>query len=103
MADRPDPPKREPGSRYEALTGGVGTQWYLARRYFNMTPEEWDNSPWYVTACYIQGLEDQGILGDSNSKTPPEKAPGKPSQQAVVDYASGMPLPPGFTHTRRAG
>lgn len=87
--------------RWEALTKGAANQYYLARRYFNYTVDEWDALPWWQAALYLQGLEDQGIIGDKDAPTN-QSVESKPGTALNTDYAADGPLPPGFT-TRRAG
>jgi hypothetical protein len=93
-----DQPKK--GSpRLEALTRGFGNEYYLARRYFNYSIEEWDQLPWWQTATYMNGLIEQGILKSDDA---PETGPNRTGSAApLVDYAEGK-IPPGF-RTRSAG
>lgn len=100
MVDGGDPPKKD-NPRWQALTRGQANTYYLARRYFQLSPEEWDELPWWLSISYIEGLVDQGILkGDGSRSTPNNPGPGTGS--ANVDYADSVPLPKGFK-TRRAG
>lgn len=57
-----------PGSldaRYEELSGGRehALEIYLAARYFQLSPKEWDDLPWWVRRTYIEGLEEEQIIG----------------------------------------
>jgi hypothetical protein len=100
VAHERDPPKKD-NPRYEALTGGNANSYYIARRYFNLSPEEWNDLPWWLSVAYLEGLADQGILkGDKNRSNPGNPGPG--TGQATVDYSDAVPLPKGF-QTRRAG
>lgn len=103
MAHRGNLPKKG-NPRYEELTGGQGTTYYLARRYFQLSPAEWDELPWWQSTCYLEGLEAEGVIGDKNNKTSHTPKAGQPGKPAVgsVDYAEDPFLPRGFT-TRRAG
>lgn len=57
--------------------------------------------PWWLTATYLNGLSEQGVIGDPKGQ--PSKGPNTPGNVSpLVDYASGGTLPPGFK-TRRAG
>lgn len=100
MARRGDPPKTG-SARWTALTGGHETQYYLARRYFNFTVDEWNELPWWQSALYLQGLEDQGIIGDK-ANGQHKSSSSQPGTAINTDYADDAPLPPGF-QTRRAG
>jgi len=100
VAPRGDRPKKD-NPRLAGLTGERGTEFYLAKRYFNSSPEEWDAMPWWLTTTYLNGLTEQGVIGDGNEKSP-NKGSNSPGQAGpLVDYASGA-FPPGFK-TRRAG
>lgn len=100
MAGRRDPPKKG-SDRWSSLTNGSETQYYLARRYFNYSVEEWDALPWWQAALYLMGLEDQGVIGDKASN-PSGSADSSSGTAINTDYAGEGPLPPGF-QTRRAG
>jgi hypothetical protein len=77
------------------------TQYYVAGRYYNKTPDEWDALPWWVTTCYMEGLREQGMFGEGNQASSGRSAPGAPINTDLADDdLSG--LPPGF-QTRRAG
>ena len=98
MAHGRDPPKKgEP--RWEALTKGQTTQYYLARRYFKYSVEEWDELPWWKSQMYLMGLKDHGVIQDGtpSDEGPAQGAPGKPT--VLADYASGM-IPKGFKRRR---
>lgn len=100
MAHERDSPKK--GSpRWEALTRGQANTYYIARRYFQLSPEEWDELPIWLSIAYIEGLQDQGILKGGEGRSNPS-SPGTGSGKAPVDYADAVPLPKGFK-TRRAG
>ena len=100
MADGGDPPKKD-NPRYEALTRGSGHQYYLAARYFNKTPEQWDAQPWWLSVCYLDGLEAQGVIGDKEHRqSPNESGPGTTLNTDMTGDLEG--LAPGFK-TRRAG
>lgn len=100
MADGRDPPKSD-NPRYKALIDGKATTYYIARRYFQLLPDEWDKLPWHITVAYIQGLEDQGVFKSSGASTNPGN-PGPGPKSVSVDYTDAIPLPKGFK-TRRAG
>ena len=101
MADPGDPPKKG-NPRIEVLTRGHGSTYYLARRYFNLSPSEWDALPWWESVILIQGLQEQGVIQDPDA--PPKEAgagSSNPGTPPLVDYAEGL-VPTGFK-TRRAG
>lgn len=99
-----------PGStttRYDALVDAAGgsINIYIARRYFNLTPDQWNGLPWWETRALIEGLRAEGVLKDPNKNdddngpiTEPGRKPGP-----VIDMTGPLPGPiKGFT-TRRAG
>lgn len=96
MAHGGDPPKKG-SARWEALTNGTSTQYYLARRYFNYSVDEWDALPAWQSQVYIQGLKDQGVIRDANGSDEEGPAAGPSGTPATsqVDYASGW-IPKGF-------
>ncbi len=54
----------EPGSRcrrYDALSGDPSRRltYYLARRFLNIGPAEWDRLPWWEQAIYQEGLQNE--------------------------------------------
>lgn len=102
MADGEHPPKKD-NPRWSELAGDNPTEYYLARRYFQLSPAEWDAQPWWLSVLYRQGLIDQGVLDDGSGKNPRER-PDKTGAQSPpsVDFAEDKFLPKGFT-TRRAG
>lgn len=95
MAGPGDSAKKD-NPRFEALTRGNAGHYYLARRYFNLSPKKWDKLPWWEAVLLIEGLEAQGILGDGK-KQESSGIGGKP-----VDITTGEAIPKGFK-TRRAG
>lgn len=102
MADGGDPPKKD-NPRYRSLTGESATSYYLARRYFQLNPAEWDDLPWWQTTCYLEGLKAEGVLKDPDAPNS-KPAAGNPGHTASkpVNYAEDPLLPRGFK-TRRAG
>lgn len=86
-----------PGStnrHYEAVAGDRDQrlQFYLAQRYFNKSPEEWQRLPWWQTQLYIEGLREEGII----------KSPEGGGASSIIDPTVDAPLPQGF-QTRRVG
>ena len=98
MADQGDSAKKD-NPRYDGLTGGSAGSYYLARRYFGLSPKKWDRLPWWESVLLIEGLKDQGILKGGNATTGSSNSGvgGQP-----VDLTDGSPIPRGF-NTRRAG
>lgn len=74
---------------------------YIARRYFQMSIEEWDQSPWWYTASLIEGLKADGTLSDGSDPDGPAPQPTRGGTQ-TVDLSGSAPLPGGF-QTRRVG
>lgn len=64
--------------RYEAIPAERRFKLYLAKRYFNMSPEQWDDTPWWLQATYIEGLRAEGVIrnGDDDEESYDE-SPGK--------------------------
>src|SRR6266536_694566 len=76
-----------PGSievRYEGLSGGPQNrlELYIARRYFNMGPQEWEETPWWLQRVYMEGLKQEGILltDGKSPQGPPSSAPQQGQQ-----------------------
>lgn len=105
MDDRRDSPKSD-NPRFSALTKGHGDEWYLARRYFQMSRDEWGDLPWYESTALMEGLRKHGVLGKAEQEqaienAPPAAAPGNRKPPPVDLTGPGL-IPPGFT-TRLAG
>lgn len=71
-----------------------------------MSPEDWDQSPWWYTVSLIEGLKADGTLSDgSQSEGMPTGSPhstGNGERTYSVDLSGSGPVPRGFT-TRRVG
>lgn len=98
-------PAKNDNHRYAALTGGKATVYYLARRYFNLTPEGWDDLPWYTAVAYIDGLKAQGVLDGEGSSEPSVEVDARTARapRATAIDLSGMDPLPRNIQTRRAG
>jgi hypothetical protein len=80
--------------------------YYLARRYFNLSPQDWHSLPWWETEVLLEGLRAQKIIGggeDADTESPPSVPQGNVSHKEgpVVDLTGGA-VPSGF-QTRRVG
>lgn len=67
-----------------------------------MSPDEWNEAPAWLTQVYIEGLQDQGVLGGGDNKTESGGGSNPGKTPPPVDYAEDPFLPRGFK-TRRAG
>jgi hypothetical protein len=78
-------------------------EWYLAARYFQMNPKQWDQSPWWYTALLMDGLMAEGILKDPNSDEQPQPTgtTAGNAKSRSIDLSGGQ-IPDGFS-TRRVG
>lgn len=99
MADGGNPAKKD-NPRYEQLTGGFETQYYVAGRYFRLSPDEWNALPWWVTTTYMEGLKQEGIFGKDAANEARAPVSGTPLNTDLTGDLGT--LPPGFK-TRRAG
>lgn len=73
---------------------------YLARRYFGLSPDEWDDLPWWEAELLLEGLRDQEILGDGKEKSPPSNGPGSAK---AIDLTQADLSAVGGVQIRRAG
>lgn len=56
---------------------------YLARRYLQMAPQEWDRLPWYEQRMYLEGFAEEGLV---------ENAPASPSPAFHTRRDASTPL-----------
>ena len=86
MAGRADPPGRF-NPRYEVVSGGQShrTEIYIARRYFNLSAQEWGDLPWWEVHALVEGLENEGVLKGSGPQ-------GKTQSSATPTQGGGMDL-----------
>jgi len=93
------------GSRYEALSGGADRRsvLYLARRYFNLSPAEWDATPWWESHLLIEGLQDQGVIGGGEDRQQHDQAESGTLGPKPIDLTSAPLESIGGFQTRRAG
>lgn len=58
-------------ARYDAVTGGLShrQEWYLAARFFKMTPDQWDGLGWHHQQALLDGLEDEGLIERNGSQS----------------------------------
>jgi hypothetical protein len=70
-----------------------------------MTRDEWFGLPWYEVQIFLEGLQDEGILGGKDDdRGEPEPTPQSASpDKRPIDLANADLSELGFVQTRRAG
>lgn len=56
---------------------------YVARRYFRLTPVEWDGTPWWVQRAYLEGLVEDGVGEMTESAAPASSAANEPGARST--------------------
>lgn len=74
--------------------------YYLARRYFNLSVQDWKDLPWWEGQLLMEGLENQKIIGGEQEKAP---QPGQPKPSPTLDLTQARLDSIGGFSTRRAG
>jgi len=41
----------------------------MARRYLGLSTGEWDALPWHVAQTYLEGFEEEGLIGSGEPET----------------------------------
>src|SRR5215471_3155774 len=56
---------------------------FIARRYFQLSPDEWDALPWDIHRAYLDGLQEDGTLTREEGEAMPSAAEGGPQQRTA--------------------
>lgn len=73
----------------------------MARRYFQMSPDQWFSLPWWEAEILLDGLVRQ--FGNGSTDKSPGPAAPPPSGKEKINIASANLNELGFITTRRAG
>jgi hypothetical protein len=74
-------------ARYESISGGRENrlELYLARKHLYYTPEEWAKLPWWQRQTFLEGLEEEGIIGDEEGNAVNPDYSSKPGSESKIN------------------